>query len=183
MSLSSSTNLEMEAKAFLLLLVIFRGCEAAAENCLDNATDLVSFCLPSDYVMTEMPRLPEAERPLRVRLRFYTREVVEIEDNEHAITLATYFKLEWPEPRLVLNPASSMWRTDPKGAVFSTLASSWVDRLWVPDIEFHGLHEFKMVSSVKSNGALKIYNRTKDGREKIVSLMVFAHITVACTMR
>jgi hypothetical protein len=142
-----------------------------------------SLCLPEDYIKSEKPTL-DLPGPMKVVVRFYTREVVEINDHEKKVTLATFLKLEWPEPRLIINRNSSNWRVNKdNGAVFVSFAVDWIDKLWMPDIEFYNLINFRHVSSLREAGTLRIYAQTKHKDRNIVSFMIFGHITVDCGMK
>ena len=85
------------------------------------------------------------------------------------ISLRLFYKLLWPEPRMVLNESAD-W--NPTGKV--TVGHELIDHFWTPDLIIHDLVKFYKPEMVSDVAALKIR------KERSVYYKLRADLTIVC---
>ena len=80
--------------------------------------------------------------PIKIKLEFNDLEVLHVNDKEFTVTLKTYLGVHWNEPRII----SIASQKD----VETPLDLSFLDHVWLPDLEILHLKEIKGYKVLKS---------------------------------
>ena len=123
------------------------------------------WCVPKDYDNWKEPwryrQLSEfPEFPWVYRFKFGIREVEKINDHKQTLTITTYFRLTWHEPRLKINKTSLEWKDTKFGSPDKVnIPPDFLSALWKPDLEVYGMEAFERKRLLKSMSSITI---TKD---------------------
>ena len=99
------------------------------------------FCLPKDYDKNEFPRNISNIEPIKIKLEFNDLEVLHVNDKDFTVTMNTYLGVHWNEPRIISIGSQK--------DVETPLDLSFLDHLWLPDLEILHLKEIKRYKVLK----------------------------------
>ena len=106
-------------------------------------------------------------------------EVMQINDEDHSITISMYLNVDWQEPRLKMLPsfgASSRSKNSGKSGPVPTNVEL-IEDLWLPNIFIYNLKTFKVIEVLSKLSGLWIDS------EKNVLYSQATQITIMCPMR
>ena len=93
------------------------------------------FCLPKEYDKNEFPRDISNTEPIKIRLEFNDLEVLHVNDKDFTVTLKMYLGVHWNEPRIIA--------IDSQKDAEIPVDLSFLDHVWLPDLEILHLKEIK----------------------------------------
>ena len=106
-------------------------------------------------------------------------EVMQINDEDHSITISMYLNVDWQEPRLKMLPsfgASSRSKNSGKSGPVPTNVEL-IEDLWLPNIFIYNLKTFKVIEVLSKLSGLWIDS------DKNVLYSQATQITFMCPMR
>jgi len=143
-------------------------------KCSDDISK--SLCLPDNYVKFE---LPHKDQTNKIGISMDIDEVMQINDEDHSITISMYLNVDWQEPRLKMLPsfgASSRPKNSGKSGPVPTNVEL-IEDLWLPNIFIYNLKTFKVIEVLSKLSGLWIDS------EKNVLYSQATQITIMCPMR
>ena len=100
------------------------------------------YCLPKNYDKNEFPTDESTIQPIEIKLEFNDLEVLHVNDKDFAVTLKMYLGVHWNEPRVI--------SLDSEKDVETPLDLSFLEHVWLPDLEILHLKEIKGYKVLKS---------------------------------
>ena len=80
--------------------------------------------------------------PIKIKLEFNDLEVLHVNDKDFTVTLKTYLGVHWNEPRIISIGSQK--------DVETPLDLSFLDHVWLPDLEILHLKEIKRYKVLKN---------------------------------
>ena len=138
-----------------------------------------AWCIPKHYNRHEGPfsyaHLSNISLPWHYNFQFSLHEVSVINDVTQTIAMTMYFRVEWFDPRIVIDANSPMWQEFKHGRANEILLPS-NSPFWYPDLEIYGLKSFARQQIIGDMGWTKL--KTK----KRVLKSMYSGITITCQM-
>ena len=96
-----------------------------------------AICIPQNYSKDHLPN----DGPTTISLGIDIKDIPKIDDNDFSITLSVYWSLQWIDSRLIIDEVKFI---DILGKNFwIPVEKSFVQKLWLPDLEILNLKDFK----------------------------------------
>lgn len=100
------------------------------------------YCLSKDYDKVEFPRDEATKEQVEIKLEFNDLEVLHVNDRDFTVTLKMYLGVHWNEPRVI--------SLDSQKDVETPLDLSFLDHVWLPDLEILHLKEIRRYKILKN---------------------------------
>ena len=98
--------------------------------------------MPKNYDKNEFPRARLTREQVEIKLEFNDLEVLHVNDKDFTVTLKMYLGVHWNEPRII--------SLDSQQDVEIPLDLSFLDHVWLPDLEILHLKEIRGYKVLKN---------------------------------
>ena len=98
--------------------------------------------MPKIYDKNEFPRTRLTREQVEIKLEFNDLEVLHVNDKDFTVTLKMYLGVHWNEPRII--------SLDSKNDVEVPLDLSFLDHVWLPDLDILHLKEIRGYKVLKN---------------------------------
>ena len=108
------------------------------------------YCLSKDYDKAQFPRDEETKEQVEIKLEFNDLEVLHVNDRDFTVTLKMYLGVHWNEPRVISIGSQK--------DVETPLDLSFLDHVWLPDLEILHLKEIRGYKVLKDLAGIFFLN-------------------------